>query len=108
MLFEPSLALCFRSISRTPSDGKKARHTEMSNLLSSSLRSRKLLILRLERTVVTLRLLTGRRDYQLVKNWAPEDWRRQDTALTEDSTSRRLGRPVNIPPVETTNFRLDP
>ena len=108
MIFVVSPCEIIRSLSRTPSDGKKARHTEMSNLLSSSLRSRKLLTLRLERTVVTLRLLTGRRDYQLVKNWAPEDWRRQDTALTEDSTSRRLGRPVNIPPVETTNFRLDP
>ena len=53
-------------------------------------------------------MLTSRRDYHLLKNWAPEDWRRQNTALTEDSTSRRLGRPVNIPPVETTTLRFGP
>ena len=33
MLGEPNLVFCFRSISRTPSDGKKAHRTEMSNLL---------------------------------------------------------------------------
>ena len=48
-------------------------------------------------------MLPARRDYHLLRNWDPEDWRRQNTALTEDSTSRRLGRPVHIPPVEMRN-----